>query len=85
MCGAKEPYTEYLGDMIPLGKISIMVNGRKMDFKESDPIAKLLALDLKDYEHSIAPNKVILEFDGYQNTYELVGCPRCMNEAAKRS
>jgi hypothetical protein len=68
-----------------VGKVEILVNGRKMDFKESDPIAKLLILEKpSDYEHSIAPNKVILEFEGYQNTYELAGCPRCMNEAAKR-
>jgi hypothetical protein len=72
--------------MIPLGKVTILINGnRKMDLKESDPIVKLLVLDPKDYEHSIAPNKVILEFDGSSNTYELPGCPRCMNEAAKRS
>lgn len=67
-----------------MSKITILVNGRRMDFKESDPIVKLLVLNPADYEHSIAPNKVILEFDGYQNSYELLGCYRCMNEEAKK-
>lgn len=74
-----------MGDTL-VGKIRVLVNNRAMDFKKSDPIARLLVLEKpEDYEHSIAPNKVILEFDnGIRNTYELVGCPRCMNEAAKK-
>lgn len=73
-------------DMTLVGKnkVTVMINGRAQLLNESDPIAKLLILDPKDYEHSIAPNKVILEFDGYQNLYELPGCPRCMNETAKK-
>lgn len=67
-----------------VGKVQVLVNGRVMDLKDDDPVVKLLVLDPKDYEHSIAPNRVILEFDGSRNLYELPGCPRCMNEAAKK-
>jgi len=67
-------------------KVAVIINGnRRLDLDRFDPVARLLVLERpEDYKHSIAPNKVILEFDGCQNTYELVGCPRCMNEEAKK-
>lgn len=67
-------------------KVEILVNGRSMKFKRSDPITKLLILEKdEDYEHSIAPHRVILEFDGYKNTYELAGCYRCRNLMARQN
>lgn len=70
-----------------MAKVTVLINGhRKMELKDSDPVVRLLVFENPgDYEHSIAPNKVILEFDNEINTYELPGCPRCLNEAAKRS
>ena len=87
MYGAKVLCTTLLRGMMLVDKVTVLINGyRKLDLNRFDPIARLLVLDKpEDYKHSVAPNKVILEFDnGSTNTYELVGCPRCMNEAAKK-
>lgn len=57
-----------------MSKVNIIVNGKRMDFKDNDPIVQLLVLAPEDYKHSIAPNKVILEFDGYNVVYEIPTC-----------
>lgn len=71
--------------MIALDKINLILNGKNtLSFERDHPIVRLLVLEnSSDYDHSIAPDKVTLVFDGYENTYELEGCPKCMNERAK--
>lgn len=68
-----------------MGKVNVVMNGRgTISLDRNHPIVRLLILDNpSDYQHSIAPDKVKLVFEGYENTYELEGCPKCMNERAK--